>query len=774
MKHYLDLIPISAKVHRRQNRMTILCITIAVFLVTAIFSMADMAVRMEKLRAIETHGNWHVMLKDLSAQDAELVRMRPDIASFAWYDVLNFDLSDDYQIKGASCVIAGSEEALLRDVYNSVSEGRFPQKDNEILLTNRAKAMLSVSIGDWVTLDTPMGSFRYVISGFGGDVTISTDVDVLGAFLNRDAFEQLMQLQGGTRPAPVYFVQFRNGVHIRRTIAEMRQVFALTDQNISENTALLGLTGFSSDSYMMGLYLVAIILFLLVLTAGVLMIAGSLNSKTAERIQFFGMLRCIGATRAQIIRLVKLEALYWCRVAVSLGVLLGIVGTWGLCALLRFGVGAEFAQIPLFGVSMIGVISGVIVGVLTVILSAVSPAKRAAKVSPVAAVFGNLEGHAEVHSAVRTRSLKIETALGIHHAVADKKNLLLMTGSFALSIILFLSFSVLITWTNQAMPPLRAWAPDLSIANPSVSCAIGKEIAQQIQNKPNVKRVFGHMYQSIPAEYEGKTGTIDLISYEAQQFEWAKADLTQGEISKVMDGGNDVLTVFDKSNTLKVGDQIQLADATLTVAGVLQDSPFDTSDSPTVICSEQTFTRLTGKDAYAIVDIQVSQKATQAEINAIHALAGENRFFDNRERNQEAKRTYYMFCLFAYGFLGIIALITVIHIINSISMSVSARMRQYGAMRAVGMDGRQITKMITLETATYTALGFLVGCGIGVPLHRFLFVKIITSYWGTPWSIPATAISEILVLMVLTALVASYAPAKRIRNLDVTAAINDL
>ena len=31
MKSYLSLIPISAKVHRRQNRMTLLCIVFAVF-----------------------------------------------------------------------------------------------------------------------------------------------------------------------------------------------------------------------------------------------------------------------------------------------------------------------------------------------------------------------------------------------------------------------------------------------------------------------------------------------------------------------------------------------------------------------------------------------------------------------------------------------------------------------------------------------------------------------------------------------------------------------
>ena len=40
MKHYLDLIAISAGRHKKQTRMTRLCIVLAVFLVTVIFGMA--------------------------------------------------------------------------------------------------------------------------------------------------------------------------------------------------------------------------------------------------------------------------------------------------------------------------------------------------------------------------------------------------------------------------------------------------------------------------------------------------------------------------------------------------------------------------------------------------------------------------------------------------------------------------------------------------------------------------------------------------------------
>lgn len=154
MKSYLDLITISAKVKSKRNRMTILCIIFAVFMVTAIFSMAEMRIRMEETRLIEKHG--------------------------------------------------------------------------------------SLSIAD---------------------------------ILNSTAGQTLLS--------------------------------------------------------------VAVVLSLLVLAAGVLMISSSMNSSVAERIKFFGMMRCIGMSKRQIARFARVEALNWCKKAVPVGLVMGIAATWGLCAVLR-------------------------------------------------------------------------------------------------------------------------------------------------------------------------------------------------------------------------------------------------------------------------------------------------------------------------------------------------------------------------------------------------------------------------------------------------------
>lgn len=772
MKSYLGLIPLSAKVRRRQNRMTVLCILMAVLLVTAIFSMADMAIRMETDRVIDTHGHWHAMLKSLPEETADAVTAEPEVKAFARYDGLNFALSEDYTMDGKPCVVVGGDEAILTEIYDDLAEGHFPRGGDEILLSRRAKAMLSVEVGDKVTLHTPAGEFVYTISGFGADVTISSDASVVGAVLNWDAFASLADAEGDTM-APVWFVRLDDGANARKVLDRWRQQYGLTDETLSENTALLGLSGFSSDSYVMGMYLVAAVLFVLVLAAGVFMIAGSLNSQTAQRTQFYGMLRCIGASKAQIMRLVRWEALYWCRTAVPLGVAAGILLTWGLCALLRFGAGSEFVKIPLFAVSPVGIVCGVVVGVLTVLLSSLAPARRAAGVSPVAAVSGNDGRGSRAARPMRRTGRRVEVALGIHHAVESRKNLLLMTGSFALSILLILAFSVMVQWVQLALNPLQPWAPDVFYSSPANACEISKDFADQVAAQPGVKRAFGRMYASLEAAYQGKTGPIDLISYEAQQFHWAEGSLTAGDLDAVRNGEG-VLTVFDKSNSLRVGDTIQIGDTALPVLGVLEDSPFSADDHPTVICSEALFEALTGQTGYAVVDVQLTADATRETVTELQALAGGYDFYDRMDLNRDTRNTYWMFCLFVYGFLAIITLITMIHTVNSISLSVAARTRQYGAMRAVGMAAAQLKAMIFAEAATYTVLGFAAGCGLGLPLHAFLYHQMITRYWGVGWQLPLGTIGGIVALLVFTSLAAPFAPARRVCRLSVAGSINEL
>ena len=71
-------------------------------------------------------------------------------------------------------------------------------------------------------------------------------------------------------------------------------------------------------------------------------------------------------------------------------------------------------------------------------------------------------------------------------------------------------------------------------------------------------------------------------------------------------------------------------------------------------------------------------------------------------------------------------------------------------------------------------LGFAAGCGLGLPLHAFLYRQLITRYWGVGWPLPLGTIGGIVALLVFTSLAAPFAPARRVCRLSVAGSINEL
>ena len=776
MRSYLSLVPISAKVHKRQSRMTRICIILAVFLVTSIFSMAEMWTDAETTAMRHNHGDWHIALQNVSKDEAEQIRKNSNVAVSSWYDEINTDAEQNYYIDGKNAVLYGIEESYITDIMKYPTEGVYPQNENEVALSADAKELFSVKIGDEITLDTPVGDVKYTISGFYEDDTEFNDI--IGGccvFMNRKTFDEIRRLNG-VESESQFYIRFQNENGLKKTIADMMQQYNLTAENVKENTAVLGMLGASSNESVNELYPLAAACFVIILIAGVFMISSCMNSNVAQRTKFFGMMRCIGASKQQIIRFVRLEALNWCKTAIPIGCALGTVTCWILCAILRFFVKGEWVDMPLLAVSINGILCGALVGVITVFIAAHSPAKQAAMVSPAAAVSGNADMSKNVNHAAKTRFLKVETSLGIHHATGTKKNLFLMTGSFALMIVLFLAFSACLDFVHKLLPSVTSkFTPDITIASQDDTNSLDGNLPDKIAEIEGVESAFGMMTRTaFSVEVNGNETEIDLFSHDKTLLDTFKKTVISGDISRVYEDGNYAMAVYNQDYRLSVGDKIKTGNQELEIVCVTSEGVGSVSGAPTVVCSEKTFMRLTGECRFAMISVVLKKDVSEAAVSKIRDLVGDCLFVDNREENSDINGSYWVFRIASYGFLAIISLITVLNITNSISMGVSARIKQYGAMRAVGMGSGQVAKMITAEAVTYAICGTAAGIILGLLLHYLIYAKIVITHFGGSWNIPFATIAIVLLLVVFSCIVAIYAPAKRIRNMAITATINEL
>ena len=172
--------------------------------------------------------------------------------------------------------------------------------------------------------------------------------------------------------------------------------------------------------------------------------------------------------------------------------------------------------------------------------------------------------------------------------------------------------------------------------------------------------------------------------------------------------------------------------------------------------------------------VRLSDLAEEKDVDALKTLTGNRyKWVDNREYDTHG--TYVAFLVCVYSFLVIIALVTVLNIVNSISMSVSARIKQYGAMRAVGMSKKQLGSMVKAETLTYSCLGCAAGLIIGLLFSRWLYGFLITSHYAyAHWHLPVAEPVVIAVFFALSVAAGIRAPVRRLNEMSVTETIGQL
>lgn len=770
MRSYLGLVSEYTKAHKQKSRLTIICIAISVMLVAAIFSMADLSIKSQISTTISTYGNWHLIIHDITEETAAEITNEENVHVADWLGLLE---GATYQ--GKELVVQSSGEALAEQMSLSISEGTYPSAANEAAMDISGLTQYGLSIGDTIRVDFPDGQTKeYKITGTFNNFSTLQSEDSHGLQLTREGMHEL----SADLYDEFFYLKFNDGVNIRQAISELQATYGLSEEQLQTNVMLLALMGQSDDTTVLEIYITAIVLFILVSMAGIFMIASSFNMSILERTQFFGMLRCLGATKKQIKRYIRVEGLQYCIKAIPIGVVLGCILTWGAVFILDKLDSQYLPEMQMFQISLPGIAAGIILGLFVVMIASGSPAKKAAKVSPQAAVTGNINqtNNLQFNKAINTRMFHVDTAMGVHHAFSNKRSMVLITGSFAISIVMFLCFSVLISFMDHALSPLKPYAPDMAVESSDGVTLLPASLKQEIADVDGVDKAYGRMfYTDISASIKQSSNTATIMSYDEPQFEWANDLLVEGNIDEVQNGNAVLIDYgYPEEYGWKVGDHITFtignASYDVPIAAIVSDVPFDSTYGEWIfICSEQTFTAMTGVNEYSIIEIQ-SSRDVSSTIRTI--LSSDMNLLDYQQRNEEVQNGYLAAAVFVYGFLAVIALVALINIVNTVNASVSSRMNNYGVMRAVGMSGKQLRKVVRAEAGSYALTGCIVGGVLGILLHRVLFEMLVTSMWGEPWEPPIVFLAVTVGAAIITTMIAVISPAKKIEKTDIVNVVN--
>jgi putative ABC transport system permease protein len=299
-------------------------------------------------------------------------------------------------------------------------------------------------------------------------------------------------------------------------------------ESISYNERLLPWLGASGRSNYVRFFLVTVATLVALIVGGsALVIYNAFAISIGERKRQFGMFASVGATSAQIRRIVLTEAGAIAAIGIPLGILGAVAGVGVLLALTR-GIVSQLIVDAEQGMQLVVaplvIVLTVLFSAATILLSAWIPARRAARVSPIDAIrqSGELQDDRLRPAGTRLRASPLirrvfgfEGELALKSLRRDRKRYRTTVLSLMISIVLFVAFNALMLYTNTTRSMAsRAMNFDL-IIDLDYRQSHAQQFADLVSRLPEVQRVTYR--RSTYEQYVPARATITDPAYRALQ-----------------------------------------------------------------------------------------------------------------------------------------------------------------------------------------------------------------------------------------------------------------
>ena len=151
--------------------------------------------------------------------------------------------------------------------------------------------------------------------------------------------------------------------------------------------------------------------------------------------------------------------------------------------------------------------------------------------------------------------------------------------------------------------------------------------------------------------------------------------------------------------------------------------------------------------------LKVKTSDYHAMIAWLRSNLEEYEYQDLLESQIQYRNMMTMIHVFSYGFIILVSLICVCNVFNTISTNIALRRRDFGMLRSVGMQERQLRRMLGLECARYGVRSLLwglpIGVGAGYGIYRLLDLGSGFPY-RFPWLPVSAAVAAVFVIVFIT------------------------
>ena len=117
-----------------------------------------------------------------------------------------------------------------------------------------------------------------------------------------------------------------------------------------------------------------------------------------------------------------------------------------------------------------------------------------------------------------------------------------------------------------------------------------------------------------------------------------------------------------------------------------------------------------------------------------------------------------------YVLLALSVIVSLFGIVNTLALTIVERTREIGALRAIGMTRRQLTRMIRIESEITAVIGAAIGISVGLALAGLATAGLAT--WNVSFTVPWTTLLALATVAFLAGMAAGVFPARRAAHLD--------